>query len=87
MMMQTGFLDWQIRFEQLDNGGDPLTKLQKVVDCKLFRPVLEVVRDKELKSNAGRKHFDVILMFKALILQSLYNLSDEQTEFQIRDCL
>lgn len=26
-------------------------------------------------------------MFKALILQSLYNLSDEQTEFQIRDRL
>jgi hypothetical protein len=32
MMMQTGLLDWQIRFEQLDNGGDPLVKLQKVVD-------------------------------------------------------
>ena len=22
MMMQTGLLDWQIRFEQLDNGGN-----------------------------------------------------------------
>ena len=26
-MMQTGLFDWQTRFEQLDNGGDPLTKL------------------------------------------------------------
>jgi IS5 family transposase len=85
--MQTGLLDWQIRFKQLDNGGDPLAKIQKVVDWKLFRPLLEVVRDKERKSNAGRKPFDVVLMFKALILQSLYNLSDEQTEFQIRDRL
>ncbi len=25
-------------------------------------------------------------MFKTLVLQSLYNLSDEQVEFQIRDC-
>ena len=87
MMMQTGLLDWQLRFKQLDNGGDPLVKIQKVVDWQLFRPLLEVVRDKEHKSNAGRKPFDIVLMFKVLILQSLYNLSDEQTEFQIRDRL
>ncbi|MGD0918320.1 MAG: IS5 family transposase [Thermodesulfobacteriota bacterium] len=86
-MMQTGLLDWQICFEQLDNGGDPLIKLEKVVDWKLFRSVLEPVREKERKSSAGRKPFDVLLMFKVLILQSLYNLSDEQTEFQIRDRL
>lgn len=42
-MMQTGLLDWQIRFKQLDNGGDPLPKIQTVVDWKLFRPLLEVV--------------------------------------------
>ena len=86
-MMQAGLLDWQIRFKQLDSGGDPLPKIQKMVDWKLFRPLLEVVRDKERKSNAGRKPFDAVLMFKVLILQSLYNLSDEQTEFQIRDRL
>ncbi len=45
MMMQTGLLDWQIRFEQLDNGGDPLAKLQKVVDWKLFRTLLEQVEN------------------------------------------
>jgi IS5 family transposase len=43
------------------------------------------VRDKERKSNAGRKPFDVVLMFKVLVLESLYNLSDEKIEFQIRD--
>ncbi len=26
-------------------------------------------------------------MFKILVLQCLYNLSDDQTEYQIRDCL
>lgn len=86
-MMQTGLLDWQIRFKQLDKAGDPLPKLQTLVDWKLFRRDLEPVRDKERKSSAGRKPFDVVLMFKVLILQSLYNLSDEQTEFQIRDRL
>jgi transposase, IS5 family len=84
-MMQTGLLDWQIRFQQLDTGGDPLPKLKKLVEWERFRPELEAVRDKERKSNAGRKPFDVILMFKVLVLQSLYNLSDEKIEFQIRD--
>ncbi len=85
--MQTGLLDWQIRFKQLDSGGDPLWKLQKVINWEQFRSLLEPVRDKERKSSAGRKPFDVVLMFKVLILESLYNLSDEQTEFQIRDRL
>lgn len=86
-MMQTGLFDWQTRFEQLDNGGDPLVKLNEVVDWELFRRDLEQIREKDRKSNAGRKPFDVILMFKILILQSLYNLSDDQIEFQIRDRL
>jgi hypothetical protein len=83
-MMQTGLLDWQIRFRQLDAGGDPLPKLEKLVDWERFRPDLEAVRDKERKSNAGRKPFDVLLLFKVLVLQSLYTLSDERIEFQIR---
>jgi hypothetical protein len=26
-MMQSGLLDWQIRFKQLDKAGDPLGKM------------------------------------------------------------
>ena len=85
-MMQTGLFDWQRRFEQLDNC-DPLVKLNEIVDFEQFRDTLEMIRDKERKSNAGRKPFDVILMFKIMILHSLYNLSDDQIEFQIRDRL
>lgn len=86
-MMQTGLFDWQTRFEQLDKGGDPLVKLNEIVHWEQFRKTLETIRDKDRKSNAGRKPFDVILMFKILILDSLYNLSDDQLEFQIRDRL
>ena len=86
-MMQTGLFDWQTRFEQLNNGGDPLVKLNEVVNWELFRNDLQQVREKARKSNAGRKPFDVVLMFKVLILQSLYNLSDDAIEFQIRDRL
>lgn len=84
---QTGLFDWQRRFKELDEGGDPLIKLNQVVNWEVFRPDLETLREKERKSNAGRKPFDVILMFKILLLQSLYNLADDQTEYQIRDRL
>ena len=86
-MMHSGLFDWQTRFEQLDNGGDPLVKLNQIVNWELFRSPLETIRDIERKSNAGRKPFDVIVMFKIMILQSLYNLSDDQIEFQVRDRL
>ncbi len=39
------------------------------------------------KSKAGRKPVDAIVMFRMLILQSLYNLSDDQAEYQVRDRL
>ena len=41
----------------------------------------------ERKSTAGRKPIDAIVLFRMLILQSLYNLSDEQVEYQVRDRL
>ena len=54
----------------------------------MFRPILtDALRKAERKSPAGRKPLDVILMFKALIIQRLFNLSDEQLEYQITDRL
>lgn len=43
--------------------------------------------DKQRKSPAGRKPYHRLMMFKILVLQSLYNLSDAQVEYQIRDRL
>jgi IS5 family transposase len=84
-MMQPGLFDWQNRFEKLNKNGDPLLKLNTVIPWESFRETLETVRAKEKKSNAGAKPYDVVLMFKVLILQSLYNLSDEALEYQILD--
>ena len=75
----------EFHLRNLDKGVDPLVRLDELVEWELFRPTLRTIRDKARKSNAGRPPFDEILMFKILILQSLYNLSDDATEFQIRD--
>lgn len=42
---------------------------------------------KEPKAPGGRPPYDYVMMFKILILQRLYNLSDEQMEYQINDRL
>ena len=75
-MGQMSFFDADERFKSLSRMGDPLEPLNGLIPWERFRPLLGRVRDKERKSNAGRKPFDVVLMFKVLVLQSLYNLAD-----------
>ena len=53
-MMETGLLDWQIRFRPLDEAGDPLARLQNLVDWRLFRIELEPLREK----NANPVHVE-----------------------------
>lgn len=85
-MRMPGLFDLQNRLTRLEQV-DPLAKLSTLVPWEEFRPALETINVKERKSKAGRKPFDVVLMFKVLVLQSLYNLSDDSTEFQVRDRL
>lgn len=75
------------RLDQLNKNGDPLVRLNELMDWKIFMPLLEQAFKKEKKSRSGRKPYPLLIMFKILILQSLYNLSDYQTEYQIRDRL
>ena len=85
--MVNGFFDIEFHLDDLSRNGDPLVKLKSLIPWESFREPLSAVCEKERKSNAGRKPFDVILMLKILVLQSLYNLSDDAAEYQIRDRL
>ena len=85
--MLKGLFDIQFRMEDLTKNGDPLVELNWRVNWEIFRKDLETIREKERKSAAGRKPFDEVLMFKILVLQSLYNLSDDAVEYQVRDRL
>jgi IS5 family transposase len=82
-----GLFDLQTRLSKIDKNTDPLARLTAMIDWEQFRPTLETLRDKPRKSNAGAKGYDRVLLFKGLILQSLYNLSDDQLEYQILDRL
>jgi IS5 family transposase len=87
-MGQLGFFDADKRLAAISAKGDPLEMIDRVVPFESFRAEIKAVvltPAKDKKSNAGRKPTDVIVMFRMLVLQSLYNLSDEQVEYQVRD--
>lgn len=87
VMGQPGFWDWEERQSKLKAKQDLLIRLHEIVEWETFRPLLEQIHDKPRKSHAGRKPIDVIVMFKLLILQQLYNISDEELEYQVSDRL
>ena len=85
---ERGLFDEQFRLDKIGNQNDPLVKLQRHIDFELFRKPLEqhfeAGKDRSL---GGRPPFDYLLMFKILILQRYYNLSDDGTEYAILDRL
>lgn len=86
-MGQIGLFDHENRLKELSEMGDPLEIINRVICWKNFRPVIDRCFRKERKSNAGRPPYDYVLMFKILVLQTMYGLSDEQTQFHILDRL
>ena len=89
-MGQLGFFDADKRLTALSAKGDPLEAIDRLVPWESFRGDIEaavLTPEVARKSAAGRKPTDAIVLFRMLILQSLYNLSDEQVEYQVRDRL
>lgn len=56
-------------------------RLKDLIPWELFREKLSAVRADY--SRGGRPPYDEVLMFKCLVLQTLYNLSDEALEVEI----
>jgi transposase, IS5 family len=84
---QPGFFDADERLEALSAAGDPLERLAGVVDFEVFRSELERALGRSDRLKGGRPPYDAVLMFKVLVLQTLYTLSDDQTEYQLKDRL
>lgn len=82
-----GFFEEEFRLQKLSRQNDPLEKLLRHIDFELFRGLLEESLHKAVKSNAGARPYDYVMMFKILILQRYYNISDDKMEFSILDRL
>lgn len=81
-----GLFDEEFTQERLSAMGNPLESISKVIDFELFRDLLESkLLNTNKKNNAGAKPYDVVMLFKILILQRYYGLGDSQVEYQILD--
>jgi transposase, IS5 family len=87
MRGQGGFWDIDERYARLSASGDPLEKLNAVVPWEVFRKPLVKALKRSDGAKGGRPPYDPVLMFKIMVLQALYSLSDDQAEFQIQDRL
>ena len=57
----------------------------ELIQWEEFRPLLEKDYNQERKTNAGRKRIDPLILYTMMVLQQLFNLSDEEVEFQVND--
>ena len=80
-----GLFDDQFRLEKISKLKDPLEKLNRYIIWEDFRSIIDRPFRETEPSLGGRPPFDRVMMFKVLVLQKMYNLSDDKTEYQILD--
>jgi len=83
--MQYSWFDEEDRLKKIEELGDSLQLLNKVVDWKAFCPILDEAIPRGNGEKGGRPPFSNLLMFKVLVIKRLFNLSHDQTEYQIND--
>ena len=87
MRGQAGFFDLDERLKELTAKGDALERLGAIVDFELLRPDLARAVPRSDGAKGGRPPFDLVFMFKVLVVQASHSLSDERTEYLIKDRL
>ncbi|WP_373878256.1 MULTISPECIES: IS5 family transposase [Azotobacter] len=75
----------QEREAKLDSLGDPLALLDKHVDFVALAAEIDRRVPRPSRAKGGRPPYPTELMTRLLVLQQLFNLSDEQMEFQLLD--
>ena len=85
---ELSFFSLAERLAHISAQGDPLERLNAVIDWSMFQPVLDrVFPPIPAKGPGGRPAYDKLLLCQVLVLQRLYQLSDEATQYQILDRL
>jgi transposase, IS5 family len=81
-MGQLGFADLAVA--ETGAGQTSLDEILQRVDWQSFARLLDGLRDRQ---SAGRPAYEGLVMFKALLLQALYGLSDRGLEEALKDRL
>lgn len=86
-MIKVSLFAEQEREAKLDRIGDALSKLAEHVDFAALAAEIDAAAPRPGRERGGRPPFPTELMVRVLVIQQLYNLSDEQMEFQLLDRL
>ena len=87
MAGQPGFFDSDERLKACRRRATRWSGWPRSIDFEGFRGDLEAALSRSDRAKGGRPPYDAVLMFKVLVLQTLYTLSDDQTEYQLKDRL
>ena len=78
------FATWLLRGLNAKQGKSRLSRISDLIEWMPIRQILEEMYNNK-SEKGGRPNCDVILMFKILILQQWYGLSDLEVERQMAD--
>ena len=78
---ELSFFSLTERLSQISQQSDPLERLNAVIDWQIFQPILDRVFPAVApKGPGGRPTYSRLFLCKILVLQPLYQLSDEATQ-------
>ena len=78
------FADDQHR-KKIDTLGDPLAEIESHIDFGALAVEIDQVAPRPVSPQGGRPPYPTETMVRILVLKRLYNLSDEQMEYQLLD--
>ncbi|GGJ45181.1 hypothetical protein GCM10011320_60750 [Neoroseomonas lacus] len=84
---QPGFFDVEDRLRELSAKGDDFEWIAMLVDFAMFRAELDRAVPRFDCTKGGGPAFDLVLIFKILLLQAMHGLSNERCGYLIKDRL
>ena len=73
------------RKRKIDEAGDPLQTIAQHIDFAELAALVDGLLERGDRRKGGRPAYPTEVMVRVLILKRLYNLSDEQMEYQLLD--
>jgi IS5 family transposase len=73
------------RKQKIERLGDPLVEINAHIDFAALVSELDRIAPRPVSPQGGQPPFPTESMVRILVLKRLYNLSDEQTEYQLLD--
>jgi IS5 family transposase len=71
--------------QKVDKLGDPLVAIERHIDFRALAAEVDRIAPRPVSLQGGRPPFPTETMVRLVVLKRLYNLSDEQLEYQLLD--